>query len=185
MPATVDHAPIPTNVILLGLRAAGKSTVGPALARRMGRTFVELDERTCEAVGHATPAAALGAVGVGAFRAAEVAALKGALVGRGQVIALGGGTPTAPGAAELLADARARGMAVLIYIRLSVPILRSRLAATHLGDRPSLTGRGAIEEVDVLFAQRDPLYRSLADHGVEADGLSPTQLTDRIVAMLG
>lgn len=153
----------------MGLRGSGKSTVGRALARARGAPFVDLDDLTAAALHAATPGEAFRASGEAAFREAEARAL-GVVFGRSPcVIALGGGTPTAPGAADLLRAARAGRMAFIVYLRASAAALRARLAHDDPAARPSLTGRGTLEEIEQVAAARGPLYASLADLTIDTD----------------
>ena len=82
---------------------AGKSTLGPALARALRRPFVDADRRSSAAAG-ASVAELFAREGESGFRARERAALD-ALAGRSAVVALGGGAiaqpdaPAAPGGA--------------------------------------------------------------------------------------
>jgi len=155
------------HLVLIGLRCSGKSTLGPMIAERLGMPFVELDDRTAEALGARTPGEALSVYGEPAFRDAERGALGVALAEPDAVIALGGGTPTAPGARESLDRARDADRARIVYLRATPSELALRLQRTDLGERPSLTGKGAIEELAELHAERDPIYRRLADAIVE------------------
>lgn len=166
----------PTPVLLLiGLRGSGKSTLGRALGQQRGVGFLDLDDAVLRAMGHATVADAWRAEGEGAFRMAETQALRRTLEsdapGRPRVIALGGGTPTAPGAADLIREARRAGVAMVVYLRCAPDELRRRLRilGVETGDsnRPSLTGKSALDEVEDVFNARDPLYRELADHTFE------------------
>ena len=127
---------------------------------------------------------ALGKAGLGAFRLAESAALDDTLQSDHQVIALGGGTPTAPGARDLIEHEQAAKRARVGYLRLDPSHLADRLSQTDLSKRPSLTGKGVIEEIAELFAARDPLYRALADVVIEAADLSIEQVSDRISAVV-
>lgn len=170
-------------VILIGLRGAGKSTAGAALARRAGLPFIDLDDRTAAALGHPTAAAAFEA-GEPAFRAAEAASLRAVLAGPSAVLALGGGTPTAPGAADLIRAARASGHARTLYLRASPATLRARLAATDLAARPSLTGTHALDEIGTIFTARDARYSELADTIIETDRLTPDTLAQHLHALL-
>lgn len=176
--ATLDR-----HIVLLGLRASGKSTIGAMVAERIGAPLIDLDDRTLAAlrrahrpIAGATVAAAWGALGEPAFREAEARALDEALREAPAVIALGGGTPTAPGAESMLQAARDSGRAVLLYLRADASTLRARMAgdAASRGGadsaRPSLTGRGALEEIEDVLAQRDPIYTSLAQHVIDAGG---------------
>lgn len=158
------------NLILLGLRGSGKSTLGRKLARRLAWPFIDLDHLTPGEAGEATVADVFQNQGESAFRAAEARALAKVLAGDGQVIALGGGTPTVPGAVGLMEQARAAGRARLIYLRASAATLRRHLADARNAHRPSLTGKGILEEVEDLLAQRDGPYRALADVVIETDG---------------
>lgn len=159
------------RVILMGLRGSGKSTLGRALAQRRGVGFVDLDDRTLALLGVPTASEAFSRLGEPAFRAAETRALQQALaepdVG---VIALGGGTPTAPGAEPLLRAAAQS--ADLIYLRCTPAELRRRLDITGGPDanRPSLTGRDPLDEITEVFNARDPLYTRLATRVLESVG---------------
>lgn len=161
----------------MGLRAAGKSTVGRALAERTGVPVVDLDDRTLRALGFPTIADAWRSAGEPAFRAAESAALAIVLAEPPCVVSLGGGTPMAPGADALLRDAVNAGRAVVVYLHAPPAVLRARLRE---GDpaRPSLTGTGMLDEIDAVYAQRDPIYRALAAHIVDASMPTGTQVDD-------
>lgn len=153
--------------MLIGLRGSGKSTLGRALAAAQGCVFVDLDEVTPQVMGFGSVAEAWGARGESEFRAAEAAALQEALRGDGVVIALGGGTPTAPGCAERLIEERRAGRVVVAYLRAEPAALRERLRGRIDASRPSLTGKDPLAEIDDVFAARDPLYQRLATRMVE------------------
>ncbi len=174
-----------TVIVLMGLRGSGKSTLGRTLAERLGRRFVDLDDRTATALGCAAPGDALRTHGEPAFRAAEADALRGALDESGIVLALGGGTPTAPGAADLLRERSADGRAVVLYLRASAATLAERLAAeTERGgpERPALVGDDPIGEIGTLLERRDGLYRDLAGSVLHLDGVSEESTLAMVVA---
>ncbi|GAB4548388.1 MAG: shikimate kinase AroL [Phycisphaerales bacterium] len=153
-----------TYLVLMGLRACGKSTLARAIGERLGVPARDLDPMVLERLGAATVREAWEAGGEPAFRRAETEALRTALrMESPSVLALGGGTPTAPGAAEVLRDAVRDGAITLVYLRLSPEALRERMSADD-PDRPSLTGGDALEEITRVFEARDPLYRELAEH---------------------
>lgn len=154
------------NLLLIGLRGSGKSTLARALGERQGRTSIDLDDEVramfpeCESI-----AQIFETRGEPAFREAEARALEQVMRDRaGAIVALGGGTPTAPGAADLISAASARGAAQVVYLRCNPDVLRERLecAESARDDRPSLTGANPLDEIETIFAQRDALYRSLA-----------------------
>lgn len=174
-----------TVIVLMGLRGSGKSTLGRALAERLGRGFVDLDDRTAAALGCAAPGEALRTHGEPAFRAAEAAALRGALDEAGIVLALGGGTPTAPGAADLLRERSADGRAAVLYLRASAATLAERLATAAASggpERPPLVGEDPIGEIGMLLERRDGLYQELAGSVLHLDGVSEAGALAMVVA---
>ncbi len=111
-------------------------------------------------------------------------ALTNALAQDRQVIALGGGTPTAPGAPSLLEHFAASGRTVIVYLRASAEVLRERLRSADNTNRPSLTGAGVIEEIEGVLAHRDPIYRELAQHVVETGALTPEQTAAEVARLV-
>lgn len=174
-----DHC----SLILMGLRCSGKSTVGRLVAASAGVPFVDLDDQTASLLQARSPGEALAANGEDRFREAEVAALMDQLQRMSLtgpiVLALGGGTPTAPDAPEALRFAVDRCGAKLAYLHAPPELLRSRLAAGQAASRPPLTPRGTLDEVADLYARRDPLYRSLAGRTFDA-----SQSSERLAAEL-
>lgn len=156
------------DLILIGLRASGKSTLGALLAESLGVGFVDLDDVTSELMGCDGAGDAIGAQGVEAFREAESRSLRSVLEQSGLVIALGGGTPTAPGCGEMLRAGSCR----VIYLRALVETLQERLKGEDNTDRPALVGSSAVDEVQELFDQRDGLYQSIAETVIHTDGVS-------------
>jgi len=175
----VPHPALGEHVILLGLRGSGKTTVGRLLARRLSSTLTDLDDRTPLELFCNTVADVWAAHGEAKFREAETAALSRVLAEPACVIALGGGTPTAPGAASLLEQARAAGSHV-IYLRAAPATLARRLRRSDNTHRPSLTGKPAtsLAEIEPVFAARDPLYRSIATACIEIDALTREQVVE-------
>ena len=156
------------HLVLIGLRGSGKSTLGRALAATLGAPFTDLDERTAARLDAPTAGEAFRRFGEQAFRIAEAEVLGKALAETPHVLALGGGTPTAPGAADLIARARREGRAFVVFLDPPLDVLATRLR-TETGDRPSLTGRGVVEEIEEIAAIRRPLYAALADLVVGRD----------------
>jgi len=172
----------------MGLRGSGKSTLGRGVAADLGLPFVDLDDVTTGLLGEGTLPELWARLGEAAFREAEVRALREQLQAAAaspRVVALGGGTPTAPGAAELLRQAGSRGRIVVVYLRGEPAVLRERLAETNISGRPSLTGAGTLAEIEQVFAARDPLYARLASHTLEIAGRSARDLARELAALSG
>ena len=167
------------NLILIGLRASGKSTLGALLADSLSVGFVDLDDVTSALLKADGAGAAIATHGINTFRDAEAKALESVLAQSNQVIALGGGTPTAPGCNAMLEKCTSR----VIYLRALPTTLQDRLKATDNTDRPTLVGSGVIDEVQTLFDQRDNLYRSLAESVIHTDGLSQDSAMAALIAV--
>lgn len=162
------------DLVLIGLRASGKSTLGRQLADAGGLTFVDLDDVVLAGAGDASIGDLFAREGEPAFRTRETAALLEVLADEpartagDRVIALGGGTPTAPGAREMLERARNRGEIVIVYLRGRPEVLGERLAGGKAGaNRPGLRGKDPAAEVAEIFAERDPPYQQLANRVIE------------------
>lgn len=161
------------NIALIGLRGSGKTTLGPRVAAALGRGFIDLDQLIPAKLNTATVAQAWELHGESGFRKAEVQELGRMLkTCDDHIIALGGGTPTAPGAAVLMKTCQQLGTLRVVYLRGTAETLRARMAAADNAHRPSLTGKNPLDEIDAVLAARDPLYRSLADLVITIDGVS-------------
>jgi shikimate kinase len=70
----------------------------------------------------------------------------------------------------------------LIYLRASPATLAARIERDPT-DRPPLTALTPLEEIQMLFASRDPLYASLADFVIDVDGRSEAALVDELSSL--
>jgi len=141
------------NLILVGLRASGKTTLGRALADRLGRPFVDLDDELALRAG--CPADEfLSEAGEAAFRSVERDVLGLAAALRGRIIATGGGAVLHALEMEALA---ATGCVIYLDLPLSELLARAR-------SRPRFRlHAGSLEdELFALAARRAPLYCEVA-----------------------
>ena len=167
------------NTLLMGSRGCGKSSVGQRLADLLQRPFVELDARVLETFAESSVQEVWSIRGEPAWRAAEVRRLNVILEKDGQVVALGGGTPMIEAARQRLQDERRAGRAWLIYLACPASDLRRRLE-NNLGDRPSLTGAGSLDELEEVLRAREPTYRRLADVIVAATTRGPDEIAAQL-----
>lgn len=170
------------NILLIGLRGSGKSTLARLLGDALKRPTLDLDDHTPRFLNETVVADAFTKHGEAAFRAAETRALAEALKTPAQVVALGGGTPTAPGAADLIRAEQRAQRALVVYLRADARTLRDRLAKADNAHRPSLTGKGVLDEIEEVLAQRDPLYAALADVALFVDQMDERAACAEIVA---
>jgi XRE family aerobic/anaerobic benzoate catabolism transcriptional regulator len=151
----------PNEVLaLLGLRGAGKSTVGRALSAKLGRTFVELDARIEESAGLSL-AEIWEMHGEAYYRRLEREALAKILEGTPRaVIATGGGI-----VAEAATWERLRRSALTVWLKARPEVHWERVLAQ--GDhRPMANDPLAMKRLRQLLAERDALYRQ-AHHTVD------------------
>jgi len=175
------------HLVVIGLRASGKSSAGRLAADRLGVGFTDLDELTIQNIGglsFLTVREAWDATDEAAFRAAEAQALGRALsIGADDVLALGGGTAAFPDARRVLSGAMdgdvVRGP---VYLHAPPSVLGDRLRHEP-GDRPSITGEHPADEIAGLYDTRDAMYRALAEAVVEVEHLSVDQTADRLVEL--
>jgi XRE family transcriptional regulator, aerobic/anaerobic benzoate catabolism transcriptional regulator len=158
-----EEAPPQKPIALLGLRGAGKSTLGQKLAQALGMPFVELDKEVEKEAG-----AELGEVfamyGQEAFRRFERRALERVLAqSERAVIATGGGLVTDAGTYKLVLE-RCR----CVWLRASPEEHMARVIAQ--GDMRPFKGRSAaLDEIKKLLEDRNHLY-SRADVTVDTSG---------------
>jgi shikimate kinase len=169
------------NVVLLGLRASGKSIVGGLLAQRLGFVFVDTDDLVTRNAG--CPIRDIfEREGGRSFRRRESAAVREAAQGDRRVIALGGGA--------LLSEANRttlRANSFFVWLRAAPETLvrRVREDPTSPAGRPNLTPTGGLEEILRVSAEREAIFQQVADTRIDTDRLSPRQVAAEIERRLG
>lgn len=168
------------HVILIGLPGAGKSTVGPRVARALGRPFFDFDGELERRAGRSV-AEQFAAHGEPAFRAAEAALSQELALAEPAVLAPGGGWAANPAARAALGSARHRTVYLCVPPEVAAGRLAADLHATGRHTRPLLAGaRDPIDAVDALLTRRRPLYEA-ADLVVDATG-APDAVAAAVVA---
>lgn len=164
------------NVVLVGPMGSGKSHVGRLLAARLGLAFVDADAQVETEAGMPIPAI-FAAEGEAGFRARESKALTDTLARGGQVVATGGG-------AVLDAGNRAamRTAGRVVYLQVEAAEQLRRLAGDS--GRPLLAVADRAQRLAELQAQREPLYRDVADLVFETGGRSPEAIAEALAARL-
>lgn len=170
---------------LIGLSGAGKTTVAPLAAARLGFPWVDLDAEVARVAGRSI-ASFFEAGEEAAFRALEARTLEQALTGKrpGVVLACGGGVVTIPETRALL---RARGF--VVWLRVSPERALARLGPEGIAGRPLLAGAGdagaasSPEALAALLRDRAPLYEAAADAVIDTDGLAPDEVAERVAAL--
>jgi shikimate kinase len=171
------------NILLIGARASGKSTIGRSLADRLRRRFVDLDDETLAEFDASSVHEVWVREGEPAWRDAEVRCLDRVLGRAAQVVALGGGTPVIDAARGRIESERKAGRAFVVYLQAPAAELARRLEAMP-GDRPSLTGGDVAGEIGEVLAARHATYVQLADRIVSTAGRSAGDVGAELDAVL-
>jgi XRE family aerobic/anaerobic benzoate catabolism transcriptional regulator len=166
------------KIALVGLRGAGKSTVGQELARRIGTPLVEVDAAVEQAAG--MPLGQLFEFhGEERYRALEREVL-GSLLGDGQrmVLATGGSIVTAP---ETWGMVRRGARTVWLHAPPSVHLARVEAQ----GDYRPMRGRtDALADMREILRVRNALYAEAELH-LDTAGASPGELAGAIAGWMG
>lgn len=143
------------NVVLIGMPASGKSTVGYKLSKKLGVSFVDSDSEIVKAAGKPIPDI-FGEDGEAHFRALETETLKVLSESGGKVIATGGGAVLNPLNVKNL---KKNGRIVFIDRPLS--------ALIPTEDRPLANSK---EKIEALYKARYDIYKNAADITINAVG---------------
>jgi shikimate kinase len=164
------------NLFLVGMMGAGKTTVGRLIARRLRRRFVDSDQEIERRCGVRIPVIfdIEGEVG---FRQRESQAIATLTASDGIVLATGGGAVLAEENRKCLAS---RG--TVVYLHALPETLYARVC--HDRNRPLLSTPDPLGRLRELYAERDPLYRSVADLIVETGTQSVHALAAELLARL-
>jgi shikimate kinase len=160
----------PEQVVLVGLPGAGKSTVGPLLARRLGWDFVDFDPLIEAEAGMAIPAI-FQQKGEAEFRRLETELTARLASVPDLVLAPGGGwvvRNTLPAA-------------LLVWLRVD-PEVASLRVGEYASLRPLLQPDPLVRMKELL-AEREPYYER-ADIAIDTTGKSPEAVADAVLVAI-
>ena len=162
----------PCRVALVGMMGSGKSTIGRLLSEATGWPHADNDELVQRA--HGMTARELLADGdEDAMRRAESAALAAGLaLPPPAIIGVAAGVVLDSGDRE-----RLREGAIVVWLRAAAAVLQSRAMGGEHRPWLDMDGHAWIQDA---AAEREPLYASIADFVLDADGGPATEVTDTL-----
>jgi shikimate kinase len=168
------------NLVLIGYRAAGKTTVGRRLSASLRKVFVDTDDLIEER--HGTH---IGEIvkfhGWDYFRTIERKVVSEISNHDDLIIAAGGGAVLEP---ENVKALKRNGF--IIWLKADIQVLLERMAKdrrTATG-RPSLTGKGALEELKEVLAQREGFYEKVSEVQVDTSALQVEGVVEAVLSIL-
>lgn len=166
----------PSNIFLVGLMGAGKTSVGRMLSRRLGMEFFDADSEIERITGVKIPII-FEIEGESGFRSREEKMIEQLSAMNGIVLATGGGAVISETNRQFLKN---RGR--VIYLRAAPEDLWRRTRRDR--NRPLLQTADPLGKLRTLHDQRDPLYREVADLIVDTGSQSVAHLTSKIQQLL-
>lgn len=168
------------NIILTGYRCTGKTSAGRGLAEHLGFSFCDTDERIERQTGLPIPRI-VAEQGWDAFRQAERAAILELSGADHSVIALGGGAVLDSRNVDFL-----KGNGFFVWLIADAKTIAARMGNDEASGnrRPSLTQATSVGEIDQILAEREPLYRRLADLVVDTTEIEAKRVAEAICAGL-
>lgn len=163
----------PENIYLVGLMGAGKTTIGKALAKRLGWRFVDSDHEIEARTGVSIPTI-FEIEGEAGFRRRETQVL-GELTGlRNVVMATGGGI-------VLAEENRMRLKENGLVVFLDVPPAQLYERTRHDRNRPLLQVADPLGRLGELHEQRAPFYREVADVVIDGERCNAPSVVQMLV----
>ena len=155
---------------------AGKTTIGRILARKLGKRFIDSDHEIEARTGASIPWI-FEIEGEDSFRRREAEVIRDLTAQDGIVLATGGGAVLN---AENRAYLKERGHVVYLRANVSSIMLRT----SHDKNRPLLQTADPRKKLEELTAQREPLYREIADLVIDTGRPNVQSMVQTILAQL-
>ena len=170
------------STVLIGYRGCGKSTIGQKLADHLWLKFADSDTMIVNKAGKSIKEI-FEQDGEAKFRELEAEAVRDISKLQDHVIALGGGAPLREENRKAIKEAGHR----VIYLKCEPDELLKRINSDPMtGElRPHLTALGGgIDEINKVLAEREPIYRQMADAELEVTYLQPAEAMVYIVRLM-
>jgi len=168
------------NIVLIGYRCTGKTTVGQILAERLDWPLVDTDTLVQERAGKDIKGI-VAEEGWEEFRRREREVVADVAAGDEQVVSAGGGAVLDEANREAL---RRSGRVVLLTAGAETIWERMKSDPKTAAERPDLTDAGGLAEVRNLLAERRETYLSACHYEIQTDRFGPEETAGRVLAWL-
>ncbi|HHT9111270.1 MAG TPA: shikimate kinase [Candidatus Brocadiaceae bacterium] len=168
------------NIILIGFRGTGKTSIGRILGRELDMKFTDADEYLEKREGK-TIKDIFAEGGEKLFRDIEVQVIAELSLLNNTIIATGGGAVLR---GENVRRLKKHGIMILLDADVDTVYKRISKDIHTQQRRPSLTNRDTYEEIEYLLAYRRPIYDRIADFVVETTHGSPREVARKIISFI-
>ena len=165
------------NIVLIGYRGTGKSTVAKILGQRLKRTVISTDEEIVKEAGKSIPQI-VEEFGWDHFRDLETQMCKKLQNQNDLIIDTGGGLILKQENVKIL-----KANSTIFWLTAEVSTIVKRISGDT--QRPSLSGtKTFVEEIEEILQERTPKYQAAANHSIPTDQSTPQKLTDTILSLI-
>ena len=168
------------NIILIGFRGTGKTTVGRILAQRLGKEFIDADEYLEQKVGKSIKDI-FAEGGEKLFREIESQVIAELSPLDDRIIATGGGVILRE---ENVKRLKKNGIVVLLDADDKTLYKRICEDTQTQQRRPKLTSHSEYQEIEYLLAYRRPLYDKVADFVLNTTSISTHDAANKIITFI-
>lgn len=169
------RAPRCQNIVLVGFMGCGKSTVGREIGLQLNYPLVDTDCLIVDSVGMSV-AEIFSKYGENYFRDLETDLIS-QIYGKDctkQIISTGGGLPVREQNREWL-----KKLGYVVWLRASADTVLERVGkSTH---RPLLNEENPRKKIEMMLAERDPIYADVADITINTDDLEISETVHGII----
>jgi shikimate kinase len=165
------------NIILIGMRGSGKTTVGRIIAQKLGRELVEMDELIAQRAEMSIPKI-VARHGWIKFRDIEEELTPEVSRRNNAVISAGGGVVIRE---QNIRELKKNG--TLVWLNASVDTLLERIGEDP-GRPPFVDGRTRHDDMAITLAERESLYQKAADFIVNTGQKTPEEVAQEIIGLL-
>jgi shikimate kinase len=167
------------NIILIGVRGSGKSAVGRRLAVRLKMRFVDTDDLIESKEGNISDI--VKSKGWDYFRRLEKSVIEEISKGNNLIVAPGGGAVLD---ADNVNALKRNGL--IIWLKADRETLLKRIQKDQGSStrRPTLTGKGTLEEIEETISQREPFYEKASEIQIDTSKLDVEAVVEDILTAL-